>query len=223
MTTHLDTKRSQPEIPSDATSGVRAALWIALAGSIIFWVGLPFPIVTDYFTADNDAERIALIDGERTQFALAFGLLGLGAAIAAVGLWRLGRAIAPMEAERSRRREIAAKVAAWLGLTGVVAGGSRLIHGVFATPEYMESGDNIIDPLVGAVAWPATSLALIILGVLSWSAPPPKWTAVVLVLGGLWAAVTFLPLFWYTALIVFAIANLIVMRRRATFKPGERS
>ena len=50
---------------------------------------------------------------------------------------------------------------------------------------------------------------------LAWSAPPPKWTAVVLVLGGVAAAVTFLPLFWYIALIVFAIANLIVMRRRA--------
>jgi len=220
MTTDFETDRPQIPAPSTgALNGVRTALWVALAGSVIFWIGLPFPVVTDFFESETTAERLALVNGERTQFAVAFGLLGLGAAVAGVGLWLLGRAIAPMEAERGRRRGRAAQIAGWLGLLGVLMGVSRLLHAVFATPEYMEGGDNIVDPVAGVIGGLGTSVALIILGVLAWSAPPPKWTAVVLVLGGVAAAVTFLPLFWYFALIVFAIANLIVMRRRAT-SPG---
>ncbi len=215
MSTGIETDRPPVATTWGAvTVRVRTALWVALAGSVIFWIGLPFPVVTDFFESEDSAERIALIDGERTQFAIAFGLLGLGAAVVGVGLWLLGRAIAPMEAQRSTRRSRAAQTAGWLGLTGVLAGGSRLVHAVFATPEYLE-GDNIIDPVVGAIAWPATSIAMIILGVLAWSSPAPKWTAVVLVLGGVAGLVTFLPLFWYTALIVFAIANLVVIRQRA--------
>lgn len=220
MTIDFETVRPQENSPAGGElNRVRTALWVALTGSIIFWVGMPFPVVTDFFEAENEAERIALIDGDRTQIAIAFGLLGLGAAIAGVGLWLLGRGIVPMEARRSRRREIAAQTAAWLGLTGVLAGGSRLLHALFATAEYMEGDDNFIDPVLGAVAWPATSVALIIFGVLAWSSPPPKWTAVVLALGGVAGLLTFLPLFWYFALIVFAIANLILMRRRT--KPSE--
>ena len=216
MTIDLEAERPPQNAPvSGVQKRIRAALWIVLAGSIIFWGGMPFPIVTDFFEAENEAERIALVDGDRTQFAIAFGLLGLGAVVAGVGLWLLGRAITPMEGERGRRREIAARVAAWLGATGVLAGSSRLAHALFATPEYMEGDDNVIDPVLGAIAWPATSIALIIFGVLAWSSPPPKWTAVVLVLGGVAGLVTFLPLFWYLALIVFAIANLAVMRRPA--------
>lgn len=217
MTTDFETDRPQVTAPaSGAMRRVRAALWVALAGSIIFWIGLPFPVVTDFFESETAAERIALVDGERTQFAIAFGLLGLGAAIAGVGLWLLGRAIAPMEAERGRPRGRAAQTAGWLGLLGVLMGGSRLLHAAFATPEYMEGDNNIVDPVLGVVGGLGTSIALIIFGVLAWSAPPPKWTAVVLILGGVAATVTFLPLFWYFALIVFAIANLVVMRRRAT-------
>lgn len=106
--------------------------------------GLPFPVVFDFFEAEDSAARIALIDDNRTQFAFAFGLLGLGAAIAGVGLWMLGRTITPIEARRSRRRGIAAKVASWFGLVSAIGGASRLLHGVFATPEYGE--DNLIDP-----------------------------------------------------------------------------
>lgn len=212
MTTDYGTEQQRIQAPPASLTNVRRALWVVLAGSVIFWIGLPFPVVTDYFESANGAERIAVIDGDRTQFAVAFGLLGAGAAVAGIGLWLLGRAIAPMEAERSRRRGLAAQTAGWLGLLGVLAGASRLLHAVFATPEYME-GDNYIDPAVGVIGAIGTSLALITVGVLAWSAPPPKWTAVVLVLGGVAAAVTFLPLFWYFALIVFAIANLIVMRR----------
>jgi hypothetical protein len=217
MTTDFETDRPQVRVPGGgAMSRVRAALWVTLVGSVIFWIGLPFPVVTDFFESETSAERIALVDGERTQFAVAFGLLGLGAAVVGVGLWLLGRAIAPIEAERGRRRGRAAQTAGWLGFLGVAMGLSRLLHAVFATPEYMEGGDNIVDPVVGVIGGLGTSIALIVFGVLAWSAPPPKWTAVVLVLGGVAAAVTFLPLFWYFALIVFAIANLIVMRRRAT-------
>lgn len=216
MTTDFETDRQPVHAPSDgALNRLRTALWVTLAGSVVFWAGLPFPVVTDFFESENTAERIAVVNGDRTQFAVAFALLGIGAAIAGVGLWLLGRSTAPLEAERAPRRKLAAKTAAWLGLTGLLAGVSRALHAVFASPEFMEEGNSFVDPVLGGIAWPATSLSLIILGVLAWSGRPPKWTAVVLVLGGVAGLVTFLPLFWYTALIVVTIANLIVMRRGA--------
>lgn len=217
MTEDLTIDRSTARTSGDAIRSVRAALWVVLGGSIVFWIGLPWPVVVDYFEADDSAARVALIDDDRFEYGLAFGLLGLGALVAGVGLWMLGRAIAPMEARRSRRRVVAALIAAWLGFAGVLGGASRLLHAVFASPQFNE--DTFIDPIVGGIAWIATGVALITFGVLAWSGPPPKWTAVVLVVGGVLGTVTFLPLFWYLATIIFASANLIVMRRSAHRRP----
>ena len=57
---------------------VRLGLRLCLIGSVVFWVGLPWPVVIDFFDADGEAAQIALIEDQRGQFALAFGLLGLG-------------------------------------------------------------------------------------------------------------------------------------------------
>jgi hypothetical protein len=191
---------------------VRTCLLVILVGSIIFWVGMPFPVGGDYFGAENDAERIVVVDENRVQIGISFGLFGLGAAIAGVGLWMLGRAIAPMEeAERGRRRKTAAQVAAWLGLLGALGGLSRLSSAVFASPETFVQGN--FGAAIGLVGMAATAVSVVVLGVLAWSAPPRRWTAVVLVLGGVVGAGTLLPLFWYFALIVFAVANLRMMRR----------
>jgi len=185
---------------------------VVLVGSIVFWIGMPFPVGSDFFGADNDAERIIVVEENRAQIGASFGLFGLGAAIAGVGLWMLGRAIAPIEeTERGRTRKIAAQVAAWLGLLGAISGLSRLLHALFATPETLVEGN--LDAAIGLVGMAATAVSLVVFGVLAWSAPPPKWTAVVLVLGGIVGAGTFLPLFWYFALIVFAVANLRMTRR----------
>ena len=196
-----------------STRDVRTSLSVILAGSVIFWIGIPWPIGPDYWDAESDAERVLVVDENRVEFAISFGLLGLGALIAAIGLWLLGRAITEVETETARWRGIAAQTAAWLGLLGVLSGAGRLLAALFATPEF--NVDNDIDVVLGVAGGLGTTAALIIFGVLAWSAPPPRWTAAVLVLGGVLGAVTFLPLFWYLALIVFAIANLIVMRRRA--------
>ena len=87
-----------------------------------------------------------MVDGDRTQFAVAFGLLGLGAAVAGVGLWLLGRAIAPMEAERGRRRGLAAQTAGWLGLLGVLPGCPGCCTPSSRRPSTWK-GDNIVDPV----------------------------------------------------------------------------
>ena len=198
---------------------VRSALLVTLVGSIIFWIGMPFPVNMDFFDADTDAEQIIVVDENRVEIAVSFGLFGLGALIAGVGLWMLGRAIAPMEATRGSRWRMAALVASWLGVLSAIGGASRLLHALFATPEYMVEGG--FDPVVGFVGMACTAMALVIFGVLAWSAPPPKWTAVVLIVGGVAGAGTFLPLFWYLALIIFAVANLWVTRRQtASPEPG---
>lgn len=191
--------------------GVRASLSVTLAGSVVFWIGLPWPVVRDFFEAEDEAGRLAVLDEHRLQFAVSFGLLGLGALVAGFGLWRLGRAVAPREAQRSRRRAVAARVAAWLGLLSAAGGASRLAHAVLATPEFIL--DSPVDAVVGLAGFVATAVALVVLGVLGWSAPPPKWAAVVLVAGGVLGLVTFLPLFWYLALLVFSIASLVVLPR----------
>ena len=162
---------------------------------------------------EDEAARIAVIDGDRTQFAISFGLLGLGAAVAGVGLWMLARSLVPWTRTRGPRWHKAVLAASWLGLAGAIGGLSRTLHGILASPEYME--DASIDMVVGGIGWIGTVLAMIILGVIAWSARPPKWTEAVMVLGGVAGAVTFLPLFFYLALIVFVIANLIVQRRRS--------
>lgn len=62
----------------------------------------------------------------------------------------------------------------------------------------------------------ALMLAMIVVGVLAWWAPPPKWTAVVLVVG---APLGFLPEVQQIAVIVFAAAGLITLARRSTTPP----
>lgn len=206
---HVD---SQPTNTATASLD-RRPLWVVLAGSILFWVGLPFPVVFDYFEAENEAARIAIMDGDRAQFALSFGLLGVGAAVAGVGLWMLGRSLVPSARTRGSRWAKAATAATWFGLASAAGGLSRTLHAVFATPEYM--ADAAVDMVVGGIGWLGTVLAMIILGVFLWSAGPPKWTAVVMVLGGIAGGVTFLPLFFYLPLIVFAVAILVVQRGRS--------
>ena len=57
------------------------------------------------------------------------------------------------------------------------------------------------------------TFAMILFGVLTWAGPPPKWTAVVLIVFGLLGLPMFAP--WFVGLVVFAVANLVVMARRA--------
>lgn len=73
-----------------------------------------------------------------------------------------------------------------------------------------------IDVVAGVAGWIGTSLALIILGWLGLEGPPPNWACIVLVFGGVAGLVTFLPLFWYAALIIFAIPNFVQFRQMPT-------
>ena len=123
----------------------------------------------------------------------------------------LGRAIAPIEAQKSEQRKIAALMAGWLGLVVAIGGHSRLLHALFATPEFYVDSD--IDSVVVVVAVFGLLLSVVTFGVLAWSALPPKWAAVILVVGGLLSVA--LSEFTYVALIVFAVATLAVTRRGA--------
>ena len=182
------------------------ALWAILIGAVAVLVTLPFPIVGDFWDDDSDAAKIAVIDEDRLQFALVFGLSALGLVAVGIGLFMLGTAISPMES--SRGRAIAAQVGAWLGLAAAANGLSELLHALFATPEfYVDSALRAVMIVVGGIS---LLLAMVILGVLAWSAPPPKWTAVVLVLGGLASVI---PDIAYVALAIFAAANLVALRR----------
>ena len=89
---------------------------------------------------------------------------------------------------------------------------------VFATPEYFVDGGVLGDLvyIVGMVL--GLTLSMILFGALAWSAPPPKWTAVVLILAALLGLPAFVP--WFLGLFVFAVANLVVMARRSAVAPA---
>lgn len=197
---------------------MRTALWLVLLGSVIFWAGIPWPANGDFFEAENDVARIAVVEEHRTAFAIAFSLLGVGALIAAVGLWSYGLHTAAHEGTHAPRRRVAAQVAAWLALAGVLSGTSRTLHALFGSAEANVTSD--IDLVLGIAAAVATSIALVILGGLAWAGPPPRWTAVLLVLGGVLGAAMFLPFWWFGALLIFAITNLIVTRGGRAGEPS---
>ena len=190
-------------------SDVKRALWVMICGSVLFLsAALVFSVGRDFWEADGDAARIAVVDDDRVQFGAYFAVLGTGTIILAIGLWMFGRAVAAIE-EPGRRRT-AATTAGWLGLVGAIAGVMRLALGLFGTPELIV--ESPLDIVVGAIAAIATTIALITIGVLAWSAPPPKWASVVLVLAAVTGAITF-PDVAVLGVIVFSIANLVVMRR----------
>ena len=192
----------------------RNALWMLVVGSVVTIVGVFMPATSDFFDSDlTDSELVQLVDGDRAKYLVAFGLMGLGTVIAGIGLFALGRAIAPMERETANWRGTVANIAAIGGVLAALAGLQRLLVALFATPEFFVDGGAFDDVVyvIGMVL--GLTLSMILSGVLAWSAPPPKWTAVVLVVAAVLGVPAFVP--WFAGLLVFAVANLVVMSRRA--------
>ena len=189
----------------------RTALWLLLGGGILTLGGLPFPVNGRYWDAADDAGRIAAIDGDRLQFAVAFGLAALGTIGVGIGLALLAPALASASSSPGRRRHAAALVAAWMGWIGALGGLVVLLHALLATPEFFV--DSIMFDVAVVAGGIAVMLAMIIVGVLGWSAPPPKWATVVLVVGG---PLGFIPEVQQIAVIVFAAASIITLARRAS-------
>lgn len=196
------------------------ALLVVLVGAVACIVGIvAFPVVGDYWNAGSDAAQAALIDSDRGQFAVAFGLQGLGTVVVGSGLFLLGRAIAPMETHGDRRgRATAARIAGWFGVVVGLSGLSGGLHAVFATPEFYV--DSMIETLFVVVGGLGLVVCAVAFGVLAWAASPPKWTAVVLTIGGLVNAVG-IPDIIYVALVIFSIANLFVLRSGARTVPAR--
>lgn len=200
---------------------VVAALWVILIGTVVAIAAAvfsSFSAVGDYWSAGADAAKIALIDANRTQFAIGFGGAGLGTAIIGVGMFLFGKAIAPIEMTVGRRRRaIVARLAAWSGIIVGLWGVSGALHAVAATPTFL------VESSIGFAFTVAGSLALVfcsvVFGVLGWKASPPKWSAVVLIIGGL--TVLGIPDIVYLALLVFTIANLVVSRSTARSVPAR--
>lgn len=191
---------------------VRNAMWLLVAGSVVTAIGVMLPATADFFDSDlTDADLIRLVDDDRAQYLAAWVLMGLGTAVVGIGLFLLGRAIAPMERQSANWRGTVAQVAGIGGILAALAGLERVLVGLFATPEFFvdEGAFGTVVYVVGLVI--GLTLAMILFGVLAWDAPPPKWTAVVLVVGAVLGVPTFIS--WFVGLFVFAVANLIVMAR----------
>ena len=186
---------------------------MVIAGSVSTLVGVFLPATSDFFDSDlTDAELIRLVDDDRSPYLIAFGLMGLGTVIVGIGLFLLGRAIAPMEREMASWRGTVASIAARGGLRAALAGLERLLVALFATPEFFVDGGAFGDVvyLIGMML--GLTLSMVLFGVLAWAAPPPKWTAVLLIVAALLGLPAFMP--WFAGLFIFAVANLVVMARR---------
>lgn len=192
---------------------IGAALWVLLGGGLLSLGGLPFPANGRYWDAANDAERIAVIDADRAQFAVAYGLAALGMLMVGVGLALLALALAP--AAPGRRRNAWARVAAWMGGIGAAGAVVVLFHALLASPEFFVDSATFDVAVVGGGI--ALMFAMITVGVLAWSAPLPKWAAAVLIASG---PLGFIPELQQIAVIVFAAASLVTLTRRATSPAG---
>jgi hypothetical protein len=191
---------------------VRNSLWLLIVGSVLALIGVFLPATSDFFDSDlTDAELIQMVDGDRAEYLIAFGLMGLGTVIVGTGLLALGRAIAPTERETAEWRGTVAQVAGIGGLLAALAGLERLGVALFATPEFFVDGGVISDVAYGIGMVIGLTLSMILFGILAWRAPPPKWTAVVLIVFALLGLPAFMP--WFVGLFVFAVANLVVMAR----------
>lgn len=201
-------------------SEVTNALRVVLVGAVLILVGVvAFSVVADYWNADGESAKAAVIGSERVPFAAAFGLQGLATVVIGSGLFLLGRAITPIETRAgSGGRAMAARFAGWFGIVVGLSGLSGGLHAIFATPEFY------VHSVIGSVFLFAGGLGLVVsvvvFGVLSWAASPPKWTAVILTIGGL-VAVAGLVDIVYVAMIIYAIANLFVLRSGAVTVPAR--
>jgi len=137
--------------------------------------------------------------------------MGLGTVVAGIGLFALGWAIAPTEGETAKWRETVARAAGIGGVLAALAGLERLLVALFATPEFFvdEGAFGDVVYIIGMVI--GLTISMILLGILAWAAPPPKWTAVVLIVFAVLGLPAFMP--WFVGLFVFAVANLVVMAR----------
>ena len=192
---------------------VRRALWLLIVGSVLALVGVFLPATSDFFDSDfTDAELIQMVDGDRAQYLIAFGLMGLGTVLAGIGLFVLGWAIAPTEGETAKWRETVARAAGIGGALAALAGLERPLVALFATPEFFVDGGGALGDVVYIIGMIiGLTLSMILLGILAWAAPPPKWTAVVLIVFAVLGLPAFMP--WFVGLFVFAVANLVVMTR----------
>jgi hypothetical protein len=198
---------------------VVGALLVVFVGAVVSLVGIvAFSVVGDYWNAGSDAARAALIDSNRVQFAVAFGLQGLGTVVLGSGLFLLGRVIAAVDAHGDRRRRAAARLAGWSGVVVGLSGLSGGLHAIVATPEfYVDSAIGTLFVIVGGLG---LVVSTVVLGVLAWAASPPKWTAVILTAGGLATAVGLADIV-YVTLVVFSVANLFVLRSGARIGPAR--
>jgi hypothetical protein len=185
------------------------ALLVLLVGGILTMGGLPFPVNGRYWDAANDAERIVVIDADRVQFAIAFGIAALGTLAIGVGLAMSARALVP--AGSDRRRRTAGVIAMWMGALAALGALVVLLHALLATPEFfVDSVSYDVAVYGGGIA---VMLGMILIGLLAWSAPPPKWAAVILIVG---APLGFVPEVQQIAVIVFAAISLVAIIRQRT-------
>lgn len=197
---------------SISASSLRLACLVLLIGSVAFFVGIAFPVITDFFEADGDKEaQLAVVEDNLAQFRLAWVLIGLGTSVAGLGLWLWGRALA---SATTGRRATAATVAAWMGAFGVPTGFARAIPPFSSAEAAVDAGGW---EEVWYIAYSlATTISMLILGWLILKSTIPTWTGVLFALGGIAAIATLLPLWWYFAGIIVGIAGLRLFRPTST-------
>jgi hypothetical protein len=206
------TSTAQPRVGS-ATGGRIAGLLTA-AGSALYILGLALPIGGEVYQSIGDGDEagaLTLLSESGAQWDLSTALNALGIAIAAAGLWMLGRDTVRVSAQARVRR--AGALAAWLGLLSgvgvvgqvwlIVASPQEVVDGISSFPLVIAGGLAISLGLWGAFLGIGLSLiwnrhlralgwALVVLGTLTIPTHafigPPASYLLLLVAGAILAA-----------------------------------
>lgn len=204
MHTHLDPRMPQRPRGEHERQRLRVAIWAVLAGASLALAGIfGFGALTgagDYFS-DDEAERAAALADHYWQI---WGLLlpvAIATVVSGVALFMFSGSLAPIHYGWR------AKVVTWIR-RAIVPLAVVASMPYWLGPEFDELGIpgwvEAVTALCGILAYAAT----VILGVAMLVRPLPRWTGVAMILGGILAAVSFLPLFVFVGTLLASIGLL---------------
>lgn len=203
MHTHLDSRMHQPTLDESERQRLRIAIWAILAGSALALTGIfgfgGFTGAGDYF--GTDAERAAAIDDHYWQI---WGLLlpvAIAIVISGVAIRLFSGSLLRILAGRR------ATMVAWIHRSIVPLAVVASVPYWFG-PEIDDVGFPGWAEMITLICGLLANASVVVLGVTMLVRPLPRWIGIAMILGGILAVVSFLPLFVFLGMLIAAIGLL---------------